>query len=368
MGYQLRQSTDRTITSGQGPYANPCDACELRDVCVRGCCESHETCVQKTCYRNCDDCGGGPILRYQGGNVPAVCSKAPLKDVHLSQARKASYKFDQRALIKFKGQSIIITQGSPGRVQGSPYPDGCEAIAVNLRHVWSSRGWFSRDMRDYLAMPDGMKLILLTSTHDDVLERAWENEVHNTDFESYGFDYWQCVEFSAYGDMSRYFNLWASYRCLTAHEAAKSHFAVLPALQVLDTSKPKALEPWIQCSEACPQLLQNWQFSSTRNPAQFRSMIAGMKQLLRHMPSIKSLWFVGVVSGSDAYNIVLNFSDYTCYFLAVNPWLAAFKGDGFSLQGKLKKSRLPRRELVIQNQVNYHQLISDAIKAAQQAT
>ena len=367
MPFRLNKALlDTPIVSGQGKFQNSCETCSLKDICVKGCCSQHSNCVQKICYQNCDDCGGGPPLRYQGGNVSAVCSKAPLKDLQLMDVKRDEYMFKKRKRIKLKKPAVIITQGSPGRIEGRPYPDDCEAVAVNLRHVWSNRGWFSRDLKDYMRMSSSMKLILLTATHDDVLERAYEKEVHLDDFASLGIDHWQCIDFSEYSDMSRFYNLWTSYRCLHTHEQSKAHFGLLPPLTHMNNDNTDMLAPWIACAKACPQVMHNCQFVGINDPTVFRKMIANMKRALSAVRHIKSLWFIGIVSGSEAYNLQLNFPQHDCYFLSVNPWLAAFKGDLLTAGGKLKKSDLPRRELAVQNQLNYQTIIQQAVNAARE--
>ena len=360
----LNERLSKPISSFDGDFKDPCSNCDLKDVCVRGCCTEHHECIQRTCYRECNDCGGGPRLRETGANVPAVCCKSPLKDVYLSQVRKEHYSFTKRDRIKLKQRSIVVTQGSPGRVDRSPYLEETRAIAVNLRHVWSGRGWFSQDMRDYLKIESKRtKLILLTATHDDVLERAWDAEVHNEDLESLGFTAWQALEFSQYGDYSRFNNLWQGYRTLRAIESSKAHFSTIVPNAVKMTSGRDSYRPWYDCGKAIPQVLVNWQFTSIRDVNAYRWMVAWVKRHVKRIPA-RSLWFMGVVSADMVYNLQRAFPDHKCYFLSVNPWLAAHKGDEFSEKGKLKKSKLPKTELVLLNQRNYANLVSRAVDSA----
>lgn len=356
------EALEHPITSGEGMYKDPCVSCALNDICVGGCCSNHSRCVQTTCHQECNDCGGGDLLRFEGGNVPAVCSKAPLRELQLEQVRRESYDFTPRDLIKHDTKSAVITQGSFGQTDGSFYPEGTEIVGVNIRHVWSSRGWFSSDMKDYLKLPPGAKLLLLTATKDDVLERAWEFGVQHADFEAIGFDYWQALEFSTYGYMSRYHNLWTAYRLMESIELSRAHFGQLIPVEV-DRAKRDKLGLFRVCAENIPQAVINCQFLSVKRLDTFRRTLAAWKRALKGLP-LKALWFLGVVSPEMVYNIRMNFSAYDCYFLAVNPWLAAFKGDAFLRSGKLKKSRLPRRELVLQNQCNYANLVRHALDAA----
>jgi hypothetical protein len=349
----------------KGAFKEPCVGCVLASVCI-GCRRDRQIpCEQKQCFRDCNDCGGGP-LRYTGANVPAVCCKAPHRNLVLPQVRKDSYTFKKRKYIDLEQSSIIITQGSPGRVDRCPYPEGTSAIAVNLRHVWSQRGWFSSDLRDYLKLEDRKtKLILLTATHDDVLERASDAEVAYDDFAAKGFDYWQALEFSQYGDMGNFNSLWQSYRTLHAIEASKAHFVDMIPTAIRSLNGPEPYAPWAQLAEAVPQVMINWQFNSLNNPANYRMVVALVKRHLKLAPA-RALWFIGVVSAAMVYNLQRTFSDYRCYFLSVNPWLAAHKGDEFSEEGKLHKSKLPKTDLVLQNQRNYANLVLRAVTAAKE--
>jgi hypothetical protein len=359
----LNDPLSKPISSFEGEFKDPCSTCQLGRVCVQGCRTRRTACAQKTCYRQCNDCGGGP-LRHTGADVPAICCKAPLKDVYLSQVRKEHYNFTKREFIDLKQRSIVITQGSPGRVDRSPYPDKTSAIAVNIRHVWSRRGWFSQDMRDYLKLESkDTKLILLTATHDDVLERAWDAEAYDADFKSLGFDYWQALEFSQYGDGSNLNNLWQGYRTLSAIEASKAHFVdMLPsAVRVLEGKRP--YRPWYDCGLVIPQVMVNWQFNSLRDVDNYRLVVSLVRRHLKCVPA-KAIWFIGVVSAEMVFNLQRAFPQHRCYFMSVNPWLAAHKGDEFTPVGRLQKSKLPKTELVLLNQRNYANLVMRAVKAA----
>lgn len=364
----INEPLSKPMSCFEGKHSEPCRECDLNSICSRGCNNAHYVCSQRTCYRECNDCGGGPILKNTGANVPAVCCKAPLKDVWLTQVKKENYFFKPRKLITLKQRSIIVTQGSPGRVDGCPYPKEASAIAVNLRHVWSTRGWFSQDMRDYLKIDSPKtKLILLTATHDDVLERAWSCGVQHEDFKSLGFNYWQALEFSQYGEYSRFNNIWQGYRSLYAVEASRAYFSTQfpDALRVVQNKE--SYHPWYECGQAIPQFIINWQFTSLRDKDSYRAMVASIMRYIKRVP-VKSLWFMGVLSSEMVYNLQRAFLDYTCYFMSVTPWLAAHKGSELSMNGKIQKSKLPKTELVLLNQRNYANLVSNAVSSALDAT
>lgn len=358
------EASDHYHGCWSGQYHDPCANCNLYGHECTGCGNRREDCVQRVCRRECFDCGGGSPLQYTGANIPSVCCKSPYRELYLQQVKKDKFHFTKRPLIKLRSRAIIINQGSPGqyRATESPYPKEAEALAVNLRHVWSTRGWFSHDMKDYLHVPRKMKLILLTATHDDVLHRAWNAELYDTDFASLGFDYWQALEFSQYADYSKYHSVWEGYRVLRAIEVSKAHFATFPGK--LDLGKQRReYRLYEKCVEAIPQITVNLQLSSSVNEFQFRIATAVLKRFVDRIP-VKAIWFIGIVSANAIYNLQRNLPDQRCYFLSVNPWLAAHKGDEFSKVGKLKKSDIPRLDLLLQNQRNYANLVNDAVDAA----
>jgi len=222
-------------------------------------------------------------------------------------------------------------------------------------------------MRDYLQIEDKKtKVILLTTTLDDVLERAWASEVYNADFAALGFDYWHSLDFSEYDDMGRCHNLWTGYRTLYGIEKSGSHFSfVPPAACNRESVGPGSV--WQKLVTRVPNIyvhLQWVRLSGKNGNAVFKRALAPVVRWLRSSGVDATLWFVGVSSSNMAYNLKRLFFTYDCYFLSVNPWLAAHKGNLFSKEGKLLKSKLPKSELVLQNQRHYENLISRAVEAA----
>lgn len=359
---------DGVIESMRGEFANPCLTCSLRDVCVQGCCASHGDCVQRACNRACNTCGGGDIRGPMGERgTPAVCSKAPLRDVYLNMVRKDDYEFTKRPLIKLKNRGIVVSQGSPGRIENSPYPDDCEAVAVNLRHVWSAGGgWYSQDFRDYLKLPnDKTKLILITSTHDDILERAWSDEVHKDPFKDLGFTYWQALTYSQYWEMSRFNNIWQGYRTLDAIEKSGAHFSTIMPHGLRISGGQAVYHQWLDCGKAIPQLMLNWQYTDLqKDPQGFRWMLGMIKKQVQIIPT-KAIWFIGTCTPDTIYNIQRNFPGITCYFLSVVPWLLAHKGRLLNLHGKSRRTQMAKRDLMLQNQANFARLVATAVDHAE---
>ncbi len=363
----LTPPLDKQIQSGVGKYSDPCEKCQLNDVCIRNCC--HDKCSQHSCYRDCNNCGGS-VLEDEDSNVPGICCKSPLQDLYIPDVRRESYEFTKRRRIRMKAHSVCVINGSAGTIP-KWYPDGTEAIAINYRHAWSpeGRGWRSQDMRDYLKIPDGTKLILLTATLDDVLERAWNFNFHHEDYEKVGFDYWQALEFSLYDDMSHMNNLWLSYRNLYVQSVGGAHFSHLPPFPLkLDR---KSARPWRRAALRAPNLLVNFQsgnLNKKEDREAFVRMMGRVRKWMEFVGKPMTLWVNGVLSPETAYNVVINAPEgVSCRFLSMAPWLFANKGSELTDRGTATRSTLPRAELLLLNQERYVNLISQTIGHAERA-
>lgn len=339
-----------------------CEGCQLIDICNESRCKPDG--VQRNCHLDCNDCGGGPQYQGTGANVPAICCKSPLKDVYLDKVRKEHYQFKKRPLLTFEQKHIVMHHGLFGGADVDLYPAGTEVAGVNLKHVWTTRGWHSRDMKDYLHIPSGTKLILLSCTYDDILERAWENEVHREDFAALGFDAWEIYELSIYPFYSNFYNLWNAFRTFYAGEASESWFMREPPF-VVSVEKEGAYRHWAEWSAAVPQMTVNWQFIPIREEAAWKHAVAELRRALRRIPGVKALWFQGVASGPQIYNLRRVFSDYDCYFISSSPWMRAQQRKEFTATGGYAVSSADRLELLLQNQINYANLVQRAVEMAE---
>jgi len=357
-----------SISCGNPPCAN----CALRKVCSKNCTSTRE-CSQRTCKRDCDKCGGSRPAEREAGlsTVPAVCSKAPLKDLLLEDVKREQYAFTKRKAIRFKSKAIIVTNGSCG-LKSDWYPPETEVVAINYTHVWSAtgRGWYSRDLKDYLKIPSGVKLLLMTSSLDDALERAWDHYFQNEDYKSVGFDYWQALEFSLYDNRSHFNNLWTSYRNLYTQAVSKSHFSHLPPIPLQLTSRH--LKPWLDSVRAAPNIMTNMQMDSITTPRgqdAFRRMIWLLRRWLDLNKEVKpTIWIAGAVSPALIYNIQRNLQGEDIYYSSLGPWVTANKGQEVTLKGTVTRSSVPRAELILQNQTRYATLVNQAVNAANAAT
>lgn len=300
------------------------------------------------CNRECMTCGGGDAAP---NTVPAICCKSPLADIALSKVDRDNYAWMKRPVIDLPQHGIVVTQGAVGGRIKDPYPKETKAIAVNLRHVWSGNGWFSKDMKDYLRIPRGVKLILLTMTHDDVLERAWDKELHEEDWGLPGFDYWQPLTFSMYHSDSKMNMYWQWRRTLHATERSAAWFSPL----IPEHMTKKADEVTRVVTQNIPQVIFNAQFIGDDD-----LLISYMKLVLRNHNAIDKrvpFWFVGI----STRKIVRVFKSFLkgrqLYFLSTTPWLAGHKGSEYVVTGQTKKSMLPKDELVLANQRAYMDMV-----------
>lgn len=351
----------------KGDCTNIHERCPLNEVCIKGCEFGHDSCSQRKCTRQCNDCGGGVRFQNSGLNLcPAICGKAPLREAYLADVMKDHYEFKKQPVLKFKNKAIIMLRAGFHGVQNALI-EGLGAVCVPLSRVWSPRGWLSQDMKDLLCVPADVKLVLLSCTTDEVIERAYEQEAHLDDIHSLGFDAWELYNFSWYEWYGRAQNIWNGYRAVRVGELSGSQFSQMPPPE-LRSDDPSILRPWKTWSMHAPQLTANWQFVRLKYPEVWKSAMASVLHSLKLMPGVKAVWFQGVSTGAQAYNIRLNMPpEVDCYFTSTLPWLYAFKGleldpkTGSKIEGKSKKTR---QELLLQNQHAYVNLVNRAVAEA----
>ena len=312
----------------------------------KGHCGYHGQSSMSKCNQECATCGGGDAAPH---TVPAICCKSPLAKIALSRVTH-SYTWQPRDVIKIKQQGIIVIQGAVGGRVQDPYPKETQAIAVSLRHVWSGKGWYSRDMKDYLHLPKKVKLILLTMTHDAVLEKAWDNELYEEDWSKNGFDYWQPLTFSQYYADSKMNGYWQWRRTLHATERGNGWFT-----PCIPSHSTKRIEfETAECAKAIPQFIFNWQFRG-------RDLLDSLKYVRRHhalVPKTVPFWFVGPASRRPVRMLKRLLKSRPVYFLTSVPWLLGQKGMAYNSEGLGVKSFLSKDELIPGNQLAYMDMVS----------
>jgi hypothetical protein len=343
-----------------------CAKCRLfNKVCAgnNGGCTTKQDVAQRECYSACNTCGGGPAKPH---SAPAVCCKSPLKTILLEQALGAKneegkefFLVTPRPKIVVKHTGIVVTQGSPGAAFGSsdsPFPPEVEAVAVNIRHVWSkSAGWWSDDLRDYLRVPANVKLILLTSVFDNRLEDAWDAGLHEEDFSQLGFDYWQNLSFSIYAEDSPMQSYWSTLRSLRSVQGNKSWFAE-------DVRAPRLMPEWTKARlleqvSKLPQLVLNFQFIRG-DKAELLAHGADLKAYHALLPANVAIWILGPVQPAAIRFFKKLAPNRSLYFLSALPWIGAHRGALLSSNGKLVRSKINKKDLVWANQRAYLKITS----------
>jgi len=360
---------------GQKDYECVCEGCSLEGECVGHCDGKRRDCEQRSCFQQCNDCGGSAEIDrtdpdIEVTNVPAICAKSPMRDLYLSQVKKDRYKFKKRSRLEFNAKAITITTGSSGDHTYDVHPPETEVVAVNLRHVWSGNGWYSRDLKDYLKLPKGCKLMLLTAMQDHYLEIAWNKEVYYEDFESVGIDFWQALDFSAYPHMSHFNNLWIDYRTMWVIEQSKAHFSGMPC-QAWDLTDRGNFGTYVNMSKRVPNIIQNVQglnLQTKHGQQVFKKFFARLKRWDELVPVKLNYFFIGAVSRTLIANIARTLPTHDLYFLSFAPWITAHKGAEFTLKGQRAASKLPKPELLLRNQRHYAKLVADTVAVARRET
>ena len=359
--------TKNKIVSFQGVYTHMCDTCRLNDMCVKNCLADLAYCTQKVCNKVCSDCGGGPQFQNLGsGKCPAICGKSPVKDLYLDSVMQDSYKFVKRPLLQFKNKAIIMHTGLLGGVEASDlYAPDLEVIGVNIVRLWTAnKGWHSRDIRDFLQVPNHIKIILFTCTDDYLLEQAMAQNFHNEDFKALGFDAWEVYELSNYGWYSRCYNIWMGFRAAKYGAVSGAWFGQKIPYEIRKDSK--AAKIWSDWSQKVPQITVNCQFGSSlmaTDPIAWKNAHAKIMLGLELMPGIRALWFQGVETAQEIYNLKILYKDYDCYFLSSAPWRYAQQCRAWG-KNTDKCNIKDRGALMLHNQTRYVNLVNRAVNDA----
>ena len=204
------------------PGSTLCPTCPLfveNDGPCSGCTKSYrDRCLQGRCNSRCNRCGGG-----LHAVVPAACGRSPLRDewakIILPPLKR--YRPDP---VKISTPLIPVTYGQADarRIpEKFPYID---AWAVPVHKAMNLDGEFrSRDMKDYLGLVRGQKLILSTAGPDDFMEMLWEKG-ESLDYRGHGFDYWFPAHFSVYDNDSKFYQFFNARRQQMHARKIKSQF------------------------------------------------------------------------------------------------------------------------------------------------
>ena len=307
-------------------------------------------CRMSSCEGGCGTCGGHVI------DVPAVCIKSPTTDLMLAKFEKDSYAIKPGRVLKPKSKAVVTLIGGRSSAfhkdPSAAYPDEVETYAVALRHVWSaSRGFYSSDLKDYMALPKSKKLILQTSVFDDVLERAAQKEVHLELAERTDIDAFEPLGFSVYSDdsMLNQYVQWS--RILKGMEEGGGDFITFNTPRGLHLTKDL-----LQYTKAVPQVMVNSQLTGDAK-AQAKAL-RDYVFLNATLPKSVSVWMVGPSNITTVRTLQRAWKGRDVYFLSTAPWIIAHKGFAFTESGKSRAARQrPKDELVLEAQRNFVKLV-----------
>ena len=204
------------------PGSTLCPTCPLfveNDGPCSGCTNSYrDRCLQGRCYSRCNVCGGG-----LHAVVPAACGRSPLRDEWAKIILPPLKRYlPEPVKISTPLIPVIYGQADARRIpEKFPHID---AWAVPVHKAMSLKGEFrSADMKDYLGLTRGQKLILSTAGPDDFMEMLWEKG-DSLDYRRHGFDYWFPAHFSVYDNDSKFYQFFNARRQQIHARKTRSQF------------------------------------------------------------------------------------------------------------------------------------------------
>lgn len=341
-------------------HPDRCDKCPL-NVANGGRCKTCSSsklaaCDFSYCNLGCNTCGGYDV------DVPAVCCKSPLALPSLRRAapggnfQQPKFRYEPQDVIELESRAIVVARGGGVKsTVGPPYVDEMDAVATTVPDVWSKKGFFSNDLKDYLRVPKEKKLILLTTMKDDVLEDCWETETFGgEEFERVGVDYWMPLTFSTYlndGHMNRYYQM---LRTLTSMQRGRAHFVSLPSA---DPNPALVVEDlWLEAVEKIKQVIFSCQFLV--NDDLLRKKLTDIARWHKKVPESVPFWFIGMATPKFCHNVKKLTGSRRRYFVSANAFRLA--GHGKQLLdsgGALKSPSMTKEELMFGNQRTFKKIV-----------
>ena len=336
-----------------------CNNCALyRTLCI-GCVEagkrddaSPHYCFQGNCGTGCGSCGGA-----KGADTPALCCKSPAKDAlwpELQNWKDPAYRppwwgaWHTADTIDFKSSSINISQHASSI--RDPYLPDTEVWAVSLRHLRSLTKWVTSDAVAHLGLPEGTKLISLTSMKDDVLEDMWNTGMlGGPDFTGRGISHVMPLMFSNYTAYGQMMSAYMAIRSLEACVAGKCDYVPINWAQGL-RGAPLVLEAVAHV----PNVILNAQF--VRNSIE--NWMLKLKEIVQWhltLPLNVTLSLIGISKGEHIVTIRQMLKGRRLYFLSSTPFLGGTRGRYYTKRGEEKAAGedVPRQEILHENQNNF---------------
>ncbi len=328
----------------------PCGGCNA---------DKLKTCTQSICFKECDVCAGYKV------HTPAICVKAPLNSAMMNMVLNGSndwarpeYKYHPRKRIEAKSHAILMARGGGVKqTKGSPFLPEFDLIAATLIDVWGPRGWFSKDLKDYLRLLPHQKLMLVTAMRDHRLEQAWEHEMFGDEsYRNVGIDYWAPLIFSTYHTSGNLHNYWSFLRTMYGIMRGKPHWTVLPSIPGL------ALDDYGKASGmAIKQAIFNAQFLTTDD--RMSSFIAMLSRWDNVMPKDFPFWFVGMSTARFVHNVRKYLPARELFFVSANPFRLAGHGKQLFRDSRVvKMDHLAKEDLYYLNQKAFMETVETYAK------
>jgi hypothetical protein len=267
--------------------------------------------------------------------------------------KRPKLKFDSKAIFYISAGSISTLIDKP---QGYLVPEDTEVVCVSLSRVYGAHAFASNDIRDYLRIPPKTKMILLTMSKDNVLERAWEKGLYDgaENFTKVGFDYWMPLAFSSYRSDSRMQQYHSFLKTMYAAEKSESWFFNgnfhRPGLELGDQFDAGVA--------ATPQIIFNAQFI-TKDEI-LRHTLKETKWFDERYPKNVAFWYVGSVLPKFVHN-VRKICGYKrdIYFVSANPHHYAAQGREMKISGAGVPSTISKPELLRMNHRAFEKVVND---------
>lgn len=329
-----------------------------------GCSPQHQQAMAETfdnfveCYKECNACTGYKV------RVPAICCRSPMKNIVMSAITKGAedwnkpaYTYTERPRLSFTQRAVFyIASGgvntiAPGKTHlvSSKH----EVVAVNLTRVWGGNGFFSRDLKDYLHLPASTKLVLMTMTQDDLLERGWQKEFYAdpSEFQAVGLDAWMPLSFSAYPEEAHMHQYAQLLRTLYCTEKSAAWFVTgdhrLNGMRTDDLI--------LEAVAKIPQMVFNMQFVDDK-------WLIYHLRIMKHYHSLVKpdapFWIIGASTPSFMASVRQVVGSRIVYYVSAKPLYLASKGQLLLSTGKTAKSALPKKQLLEDNFSQFSSIVT----------
>jgi hypothetical protein len=260
--------------------------------------------------------------------------------------------------VNLKNKAVIVMNGGKrplfrSSIDSSRY-DHIEAVGVSLWRVWSTRGWYSNDLKDYLGIPKRVKLILSTSVYDDALERGTNHDIFAEIMERQDIDLAMPLAYSIFLDDSITNQWFAWRRRIKQMETVGGDFVVADALMI------SVLKDVREAVTRVPQVMFHTQSNENATAKSDAIALRWMQTLHAALPREVSFWCQGTSSLRLVSQFKRMFVGRDVYFMSSAPWMGSHKGHEFTASGKMKRSPLPQDELTIRAFENFAHIVQHA--------